>query len=169
MSDAYENMTLREALSRFRRDNNLTECYENTGERSKTFLDRHDSIHVLFALDTSVPQEAMSDAFTMFGTDATWSDLKEYFSLPESKKLIAEFGWPKLLGLSLLSILKVIGTIFKARRMKRKWVWNGYELWLEPRCLQSARNSALTMNWLASLSDTTANADNPDGCLAARQ
>jgi len=131
MSAEYQNLSLREALRHFRDAEGLTEKYANTGERSQTFLDRHDTIHILFGTDTSFQQEAMTDFFTIFASDAKWSDLKQYFNLPEQKELFEEIGWPRMIWGSILSLPNAVRVAFKARKMKQKWDWNGYADYLD--------------------------------------
>ncbi len=131
MSAEYPNRSLREALRQFRDAEGLTEKYANTGDQSRTFLDRHDTIHILFGTDTSFQQEAMTDYFTIFASDAGWSDLKQYFNLPEQKELFEEIGWPKMIWGSILSLPNAVRVAFRARKMKRKWDWNGYAEYLD--------------------------------------
>ena len=92
------DISLRTALDQFRDQEGLTEKYANTGPESQALLDQHDVIHVLFGTDTSFLQEARTDYWTLFGSDAKWADLKKYFDLPEQKELLDELGIPKIIG-----------------------------------------------------------------------
>ncbi|MEO9468610.1 hypothetical protein [Parasphingorhabdus sp.] len=125
------NLPLREALNQFRKHAGLDGKFAAAGLDSRTLLDQHDVIHVLFGLDTSFKQEAMTDYWTLFGTDARFVELRKYFDLPEQKELVAEFGWPKLIMSTILSIPNAIRIAVRSRNMKRKWVWNDYQRYLD--------------------------------------
>ena len=131
MSASYEKLTLKEALAQFREANDLAAKYAGTGELSKSFMDRHDTIHILFGTDTSFQQEAMTDYFTIFASDAKWSDLTQYFNLPEQKELFEEVGWPKMISGSLRSLPNAVRVAFRSRKLKRKWGWNDYADYLD--------------------------------------
>lgn len=89
------------------------------------FFAAHDACHVLFGLDTSLPNEALADTWTLCGTDATWSDLWSYFRSDAQKQFFATFlrevGYWKLIRSTLGSLPRVVKVMWRARRMTRKW------------------------------------------------
>lgn len=127
----HPELSLRDALERFRADAGIDGKFAAAGPDSRDLLDRHDVIHVLFGLDTSIRQEAMADFWTLFGTDAKFADLRKYFDLPEQQELVDEFGWPKLVALTLASLPQAVRIAFRARKLKRKWPWNEYQRYLD--------------------------------------
>lgn len=125
------NLSLREALNQFRKGAGLDSKFAAASPDSKTLLEQHDVIHVLFGLDTSIKQEAMADYWTLFGTDARFAELRKYFDLPEQKELVAEFGWPNLIMSTIRSLPNAIRIAICSRKMKRKWSWNNYKRYLD--------------------------------------
>ncbi|SIO12484.1 hypothetical protein SAMN02745824_3045 [Parasphingorhabdus marina DSM 22363] len=125
------NLSLRDALERFRADAGIDGKFAAAGPDSRDLLDKHDVIHVLFGLDTSIRQEAMADFWTLFGTDAKFADLRKYFDLPEQQELVDEFGWPKLAALTFASLPQAVRIAIRARKLKRKWPWNEYHRYLD--------------------------------------
>lgn len=97
---------------------------ENLGDLG-TFFAAHDACHVLFGLDTSLPDEALADTWTLFGTDAKWRQLLSYFGSDAQKQFFATFlrdvGYWALIKSSLGALPRVARVIWRSRRMTRKW------------------------------------------------
>lgn len=87
----------------------------------------HDILHVLYGLDTSLKSEGMLDALTLFGTDCSISTYLELVKRPESKKLIRDLGFTKIMWLLLTSWPAMLAAAFKARRQTKRWHYTNYE------------------------------------------
>lgn len=89
------------------------------------FFAAHDACHVLFGLDTSLPDESLADTWTFFGTDADWREVLAYLRRDGQKEFFAQFmkdvGYWRLLAYSIGSLPRVAKAIWRSRRMTRKW------------------------------------------------
>jgi hypothetical protein len=120
-------MTLRDALAQFRRVSGLEQKLECARPEARALMDRHDVIHVLFGLDTSLRQEAMVDLWTLFGTTARLSELLDYLRLPEEQQILAEIGAWRIAVTTLKAIPDAFRIAGAARRLRRKWPWREHE------------------------------------------
>lgn len=127
---ADSTQTLREGLAEYHAANpNLFDAEElaqdeTLGELGKFFA-AHDACHVLFGLDTSLPDEALADTWTLVGTDATWKQLWSYFSSEAQRDFFRGFlrdvGYGRTLASSLSALPRVAKVVWRSRRMTRKW------------------------------------------------
>ncbi|MBD2842330.1 hypothetical protein IB285_08685 [Erythrobacter sp. KMU-140] len=88
-------------------------------------FERHDIIHVLFGLDTSMRQEAQADGWTLFGTDISIGDIKAFFDLPEEKELIEDIGWWPITKTYFRAFPDYFRIAWKSRKLRKKWKWAG--------------------------------------------
>lgn len=133
---ADSTQTLREGLSEYYRTNpNLFSPEdlskdENLGELGRFFA-AHDACHVLFGLDTSLPDETLADTWTFFGTDVAWSELWSYMRSDGQKQFFATFmrevGYWKLVTASVGALPRVAKAIWRSRSMTRKWALHRWE------------------------------------------
>ena len=132
--DQNTSLTLREGLHEYRTVNpELLDPAAQPSGPAQMFA-RHDACHVVFGTDTSVKDEAMTDVWTMAGSDVGvvryFGQMKHVNAL-DWRAIVQELGVAKLLkGLwdGLIGSLKVIA---RARRMRRKWSWEGWEAHLD--------------------------------------
>lgn len=120
----FSELTLKEALVEFRRTEGLIEKYVGMRHEAQIQYERHDIVHVLFGLDTSLRQEAMADGWTLFGTDIGLDDIKDFFSLPEEKELVREIGYLKIARTFLRALPDLIYIAWRARKLRKKWHWS---------------------------------------------
>lgn len=120
----YSALSLDEALAVFRADHGLDEKYASMRPEAQSQFERHDIVHVLFGLDTSMSQEAQADAWTIFGTDISRRDIGAFFALPEEKELIEEIGWWSVVKGYLAAIPHFVRIAWRSRRLARKWRWS---------------------------------------------
>ncbi|MGA8224066.1 MAG: hypothetical protein WB780_20635 [Candidatus Acidiferrales bacterium] len=93
-------------------------------EESARFFRSHDTAHVVFGLDTTLDQEALADAWTMFGTDVGMRRYARYLQTnQEAKQLLKEIGWVKIIVLSLRFLPKFVSVWLRTRKMRKKWPW----------------------------------------------
>ncbi|WP_298465125.1 hypothetical protein [uncultured Erythrobacter sp.] len=122
----YSDLTLEEALDAFRKENNLEAKYRDMREEAQTHFERHDIIHVLFGLDTSIRQEAQADGWTLFGTDISLRHIREFFDLPEEKELIEDIGWWEITKAYFRGIPDYFRIAWQSRKLRKKWRWSDH-------------------------------------------
>ena len=119
----YAELTLDEALARFREEHGLTEKYRDLSEEAQLHYERHDMIHVLFGLGTDLREEAQADGWTLLASDITWSDIRTFMKLPEEQALIAELGWWAIAKAFFRAVPDYALMAWKSQRMRKKWRW----------------------------------------------
>ena len=116
------DLTLKEGLElhyrvnpSFKKNVNLVPAFYN-----------HDIVHVLFGLDTSIPNESLADSRCIFSTN--WGLKKyfsDYFNNPNAVKIVKnifkEHGYIKSIFSSLTCIPKVLRVYTDSKRMYKKW------------------------------------------------
>ncbi|MEL7199172.1 MAG: hypothetical protein AAGL10_12735 [Pseudomonadota bacterium] len=120
----YADLTLSEALLQFRADNGLAGKYDAMSLEAQTHFERHDIIHVLFGLNTSLREEAQADGWTLIASDIGWNDIRTFMKLPEEHDLLAEVGWWALVKGFALSVPDYAKIIWRSRRLSKKWRWS---------------------------------------------
>lgn len=120
----YSDLTLNEALAAFREENGLDAKYRDMREEAQLHFERHDIVHVLFGLDTSIRQEAQADGWTIFGTDISRRDIRDFFDLPEEKQLIDEIGWWEITKAYFRGIPDYFRIAWQSRKLNKKWRWS---------------------------------------------
>ena len=83
----------------------------------------HDLCHVIFGLDTTLPDEGMADLRTMLGSDVGVRRYMRYLRTnAQAQAIFAEIGWTKAL-LGLVPIVpRMLKALVLAPRQKR-WPW----------------------------------------------
>ncbi|MEL6528564.1 MAG: hypothetical protein AAGK01_04645 [Pseudomonadota bacterium] len=122
----YSSLTLNEALVAFRSENDLATKYDGMRKEAQIHFERHDIVHVLFGLDTSIRQEAQADGWTIFGTDISFQHIREFFSLPEEKELIDEIGWWEITKAYFRGVPDYLRIALQSRKLRKKWRWSDY-------------------------------------------
>lgn len=125
------SLTLREGLDRYVAANQEILTTRDLSEEAAEFFACHDVAHVVFGCDTSLYGEGTVKLWTIFGTTlGFWGHLRGYseanafalFRLYSGKHIATNTG--RLL-------VSVPGTIRRARRMRQRWPWTGYEAHLD--------------------------------------
>ena len=120
----YSQLTLNEALAVFRREHGLDAKYRDMRAEAQLHFERHDIIHVLFGLNTSIRQEAQADGWTIFGTDIGLKDIREFFDLPEEKELFDEIGWWEIIKANVRGVPDFFRIAWRSRKLRKKWRWS---------------------------------------------
>jgi hypothetical protein len=110
-------MTLIEGLQEYRR------VHEGLAEeRGPDSLFRfHDLCHVVFGTDTSLAGEAITDTWTMFGTDVGLSGYMKYLKDPQAKRIFEDIGYLRMTVDTVRYAPLMLEAYRRTRRMKRKW------------------------------------------------
>ena len=127
--DPESPLTLGEGLAEF--------CAVNPGlipaddPQIRELVRAHDACHVLFALTTSLEDEALADTWTLFGSSVTLKQYSAYLKHDQFTALFREIGAWKLLTGTLRAVPRVLRAIRRARRMPEKWPFFDYARFLD--------------------------------------
>ena len=123
----YASDTLATALVKFRRAHGLNEKYSGMSEEAQAQFERHDIIHVLFGLDTSLRDEAKADGWTLLGSDVSWRELREFTKLPEEQEIVSAIGWRGVVSAIWQALPDYASMAWRSRRLKKRWPWSDNE------------------------------------------
>ena len=138
-------MSVREGLAEFRRVSGLDAKMQGFREEARVLLDRHDLVHVVFGLDTSLRQEAMVDAWTIFGATATFEELREYLRLPETKEIITNVGIWTTIKTFIIALPDFVRVFLAARKLNAKWPWVEHDHLLDRPLAEVRKEFGVTM------------------------
>lgn len=124
-------LTLKEGLDEYRALNpELNNAREATPEGA-TFFQCHDVTHVVFACDTALLNEAMADAWTLFGTTVTLRQFLSFLKIEEHKAIIEKLGWSKVIITFIKALPIVLFIALKSTTMTKRWPWNSFTSYLD--------------------------------------
>lgn len=126
------SLTLRDAIGQLRKeDAKKRDVAPIAAPEMQRAITAHDAVHVIFACDTSDRGEAVAHAWMLLGTTVTRRALREVMRSRDHRSLAAEVGHRRRLS-ALLSALPAVGkAALRARRMHRRWPWDGYDRYLD--------------------------------------
>lgn len=85
--------TLRDWLAEYQELNPSLKDARALTPNGVDFFRCHDAVHVVFACDTSLLNEAMANTWNLFGTTVTLKRLIGFMEVEEHKEIIGELGW----------------------------------------------------------------------------
>lgn len=135
----HSTQTLREALEEYRSYNKEILNYKNEDE-SNFFFVSHDVCHVLFGCNTNLEDEAITDTWTIFGSDVSLKKFYRFTKLEGHQEIIKEVGLLGVIKTFFRSIPRIIKVIFRSRKMKTKWKWDKYEVYMEDKLFEIRKN-----------------------------
>ncbi len=89
--------------------------------RAARFFRAHDICHVVFGCDTSVPQEAMADTWSVFGTSLGFGTYLDYLRLPQANNIFRQVGYGRTAWETLRVSPRLVQVMIRARQMTRPW------------------------------------------------
>lgn len=114
--------TLREGIVELRAAEGADgDAAENVAPDLLRDIDVHDAIHVVFACPTNLAGEIVAHVWTAFGTTTSIHDMHRVSRHRDHRTVLAEIGHRRLLGTWLKSLPLIAKTVFRARRMRRRW------------------------------------------------
>jgi hypothetical protein len=138
--DPHSTQTLAEGLAEYRARNpdlfdpDALSRDERLGGLGRFFA-AHDACHVLFGLDTSLPDESLADTWTLCGTDVRWAELRGYFKSEAQralfKDLLRQVWWWRAIWEGLCTLPRMVRAMLRARRMSRKWPLHEWPRYLD--------------------------------------
>ena len=102
-------LTLAEGLAEFAASN--PGLIPATDPRLRELVRAHDSCHVLFGLTTSIEDETLTDAWTIFGSDVELRQYMEYLKHPEFFAPLKDIGWGKATRQALRAVPRALRAI----------------------------------------------------------
>ncbi len=124
--------TLRDCIAHLRlEDAKARDVAPAFAPETQRSLTAHDSVHVIFACDTSDRGEAIAHAWMLLGTDVTHRQLLNVTGARDHTRIVREIGVPRRLSALLSALPAIFDAALRARRMTHRWSWNGYEAWLD--------------------------------------
>jgi hypothetical protein len=98
---------------------------------SRSLFRSHDLCHVVFGLDTTLDDEVMADARTLFSCDV---GLRRYWAYltrdQQAKDLFRELGYVNAIRATALAVPRIVRAAVEALRMTRRWPWTPPEFYL---------------------------------------
>jgi hypothetical protein len=84
----------------------------------------HDMCHVIFGLDTSMPDEVLADTRTMLSCDVGLRRYGAYLTGdPQAKAIFKQAGYLRTAWITLQAMPRVVHAAIEAMRMKKPWPW----------------------------------------------
>jgi len=130
-------LTLEQGLDEYRSVN--PDLRLKVSSDAQEFFECHDIVHVIFACDTSLLNEAMADTWTLFGTSVTMSQFFGFLRIEEHKEIITSIGWLAVCATVVKSIPMVIRIALRSMQMTKRWPWDGYQPYMQT-TLRDIRN-----------------------------
>jgi len=126
----HSRQTLKQALEEYREVNKEILSYDNQRE-SEFFFIPHDVCHVIFGCDTNLEDEAITDAWTIFGTNISMKQFREFTKLESHQEIMQKIGTWGAINTFIKSIPRIVKVIFSSLRLKKKWKWEEYNLYMD--------------------------------------
>ena len=126
-------LTLREGLTQYYEANpSLIDPNQASTSELGRYFNNHDVSHVVFGTTTSLRGEGLQDMWTFLAIDVTKREyVVDFLMTNEGKQIMTQI--PLWGGLK--SVVWLMGRmpslILRARRMSKKWLWRGWESYLD--------------------------------------
>ena len=128
---AESELTLAQGLSESRALNpDLDDARQATPE-GIAFFRCHDVAHVVFACNTSLLNEAMADAWTLFGTSVSLRQFLNFMKIEEHQDIIAKIGWPTAIATFIKALPYIFLIALRSTTMTRRWPWEAFSAYLQ--------------------------------------
>ena len=124
-------LTLRQGLQEYYTQIEGLITEDNASVETAALFRYHDTCHVLFGSDTSIPGEMLADSWILWGTDETLRSYMKYLDLAETKAILEIFKDPRIILKSVISIPLMGRAWWRTRRMTAKWPYRDHEQYLD--------------------------------------
>jgi hypothetical protein len=124
-------LTLREGLREYYAANPQLIDPEHASDEAAKFFHLHDACHVIFGTTTDLVDEALTDTWTILGSNVSLTQYAQFAKINEAWELVREIGLASMTKAS-FSALPHVPTVWRhTRRMKKKWPWAGVDALLD--------------------------------------
>lgn len=117
--------TLAEGIAEYYEQNPHLSKIRGMSPQAQDFFRCHDTAHVVFGCNTSLPDEAVVKLSSIFGTTAGLSVLRGY-ALHESTKIYRELAVKDIVGTFLRAAVIVPRTVMRCFRQRKRWPWREF-------------------------------------------
>jgi len=117
--------TLAEGLDEYYRLNPQLASARAMSPEAREFLRCHDTAHVVFGCNTSLPHEAVVKLSSIFGTTGGFAVLRGY-SLHESMNIYRGLAITDIVWTLLTSVIIVPRTVARCLRQHKRWPWQEF-------------------------------------------
>lgn len=124
-------ITLEQGIAEYRALNPGLDSARRATPEGAEFFRCHDVAHVVFACDTSLLNEAMADAWTLFGTTVTLRQFLGFMKIQEHKGIIERIGWPAVILKFLKAIPVFLLIALRSTTMTKHWPWDSFSGYLQ--------------------------------------
>ncbi len=125
------DLTLSEGLAEYRRANPGLKRSAPGHAEAESFFGGHDAVHVVFGCTTTLPDEILADAWTLFGTTVSVRRFLGFLRLEEHREIVAGVHLAEL-ARALLRVLPALPRLVaQSRRMTRPWPWDRVDDYLD--------------------------------------
>ena len=124
-------LTLAQGIVEYRDLNPGLDDARGASPEGAEFFACHDVAHVVFACDTSLLNEAMADAWTLFGTTVTLRQFIGFMRIEEHQDIIQKVGWPTVVLTTIKAIPLILLIALRATTMTKRWPWNSFSTYLQ--------------------------------------
>ncbi|QBA64005.1 hypothetical protein [Muriicola soli] len=126
-------ITLRQGLDEFYRayKDYHSHSEEGISNEAKAFFKSHDIVHVLFGCDISLYGEGSVKIWTIFGTTLGFCNHIRGYREANAFRLSRNFSFSHVVSNIFKLLFSVPALILKARKMKKRWPWTGFEPYLD--------------------------------------
>ena len=125
-------MTLAEGLAEYYAGRLGLVDGRGASEEAAHFFRCHDAAHVVFGCSTTLTNEAMVKIWSLFGTTAGFTLLRDYAS-PESQEIYEKIPWSAVPGVALRSLVNLPRVLVGCARLAKRWPWSDYERYRDAR------------------------------------
>jgi hypothetical protein len=130
--DAGCTLTLRQGLQEYYAGHSGLLKPESANIQTAKFFHSHDACHVLFGLDTTLPDEGLADLWTVFGTDIGLGRYARYLSTDAAaRQIVKDIGLFQTIATALRLLPSVARVFLRCRKMNEKWPWGDEDCYLD--------------------------------------
>lgn len=119
------SQTLAEGVAEYYQRNPTLAKERDLSPEAQAFFRCHDTAHVVFGCNTSLPHEAVVKLSSIFGTTGGFSVLKGY-RLHESISIYKQLALRDIVSTFLQSIIIVPRTVYRCLHQHKRWPWEQF-------------------------------------------
>ena len=124
-------ITLEQGIVEYRELNPELDDSRKATPEGAEFFRCHDVVHVIFGCDTSLLNEAMADAWTLFGTTVTLRQFLGFMKVEEHQSIMETIGWPAVILTFFKAIPAILLIALRSTTMTKRWPWDSFSSYLQ--------------------------------------
>jgi hypothetical protein len=128
--EAESAYTLAEGLSEYYASRGDLAGGRGASDAAREFFRCHDAAHVVFACDTTLPQEGIVKLWSFFATDAGARSLLSDYSLAESREIYTTLTLREELRAAWTAFGAFPRILWRSLCMPKRWPWRNFDAYL---------------------------------------